>query len=189
MKTPKLTLVLITFLSVNFFFAQGETVWFDSNWNVTTEDYAYYYRPNPEKKNNGFWLVDYYTSGAKRMEGLSKELNTEVFEGEIKWYFENGKVQQTILYSDGELNGPRKMYYKSGNLKNERYYVMGKAKGDFTSFYESGAKLSVGFYKNGEEYGEWIEYYKDGQKKAMGTYQNGKKTGEWKYFYYDSSYE
>ena len=116
MKTRKLLLVLLTFLMVNGLLAQENTVWFDSNWNTTAEDNATYYRPSPEKKANGYWLIDYYTSGVIQMEGLSKELENEVFEGEIKWYFENGKVHQTIFYSEGVLNGSRKIYYKSGKL-------------------------------------------------------------------------
>ncbi|PCI36144.1 MAG: hypothetical protein COB60_00030 [Flavobacteriaceae bacterium] len=189
MKTRKLVLVLITFLSVSILFAQGDTVWYDSNWNVTEEENATYYRPNPEKKLNGYWLIDYYTSGMIQMEGLSKESDDEVFEGVIKWYYENGKVQQAIYYSEGKLNGSRKMYFKSGKLKNERYYVMGIVKGDYVSFYESGTKMIDGFYKNDNKHGEWTEYYQDGEKKAFGTYENGKKVGVWKHFHYNGSYE
>lgn len=189
MKMHKIVLVFFTFLTLNILYAQEETVWFDSNWNITTEDSATYYRPSPEKKSNGYWLVDYYTSGVVQMEGLSKELDKEVFEGEIKWYFENGKVHQTIYYSAGVLNGSRKIYYKSGKLKNERYYVMGKLKGDYVEFYDSGAKFKKGSYKNGEKSGEWTEFYQDGEVKASGMYENGKKEGEWKQFFYDGSYE
>jgi len=98
MKTRKLFLVLVTFFMVNGLLAQETTVWYDSNWNTTAEENATYYRPNPEQKSNGYWLVDYYVSGEKQMEGLSKELSKDVFEGEIKWYFENGKIHQKIFY-------------------------------------------------------------------------------------------
>ncbi|MBL4745034.1 MAG: hypothetical protein JKY08_01570 [Flavobacteriaceae bacterium] len=189
MMMRKLLLVLTTFLMVNGLFAQGDTIWFDSNWNTTDEENATYYRPIPEKMSDGYWLVDYFNSGAVQMEGLSKELEKEVFEGEIKWYFENGKIQQTIFYSEGVLNGTRKMYYKSGRLKNQRYYVMGVLKGDYIEFYDSGAKLEVGAYVNGEKSGKWRVFYEDGEVKASGMYEGGKKIGEWIQFYYEGSYE
>lgn len=189
MKTRKLFLLLVTLFMVNGLLAQGNTVWYDSNWNTTEEENATYYRPLPEQKSNGYWLVDYYVSGEKQMEGLSKELSKDVFEGEIKWYFQNGKVHQTIFYSEGILNGSRKIYYKSGRLKNERYYVMGKVKGDFIEFYDSGSKKNEGIYKNGEKSGKWVEYYEDGEVQKSGMFKKGKKVGEWKQFFYDGSYE
>ncbi|PCH77276.1 MAG: hypothetical protein COB98_03850 [Flavobacteriaceae bacterium] len=189
MKTRKLLLVLVTFLMVNGLLAQENTVWFDSNWKTTVEGSAMYYRPNPEKTPNGYWLVDYYTSGVMQMEGLSRALENDIFEGQIKWYFENGKIHQTIFYSEGVLNGSRKIYYRSGKLNNERYYVMGKLKGDYVEFYESGAKKKEGSYKNGEKSGKWHVFYEDGEVKVTGMYEKGQKVGEWKQFYYDGSYE
>lgn len=161
MKKKFATLALSLFFISSHLFAQGDSIWFDANWQKTTKDKAVYFRKAPKKKSNGYWFEDYYISGKKQMEGMSLKKDTEFYDGLVVWYYENGNVFQKVNYIKGYISGERLVYFKNGKLK---------------------AKLN---YERGRKNGSSKEYYKDGRLKAQGSYRNNKKVGTWKRFYYD----
>ncbi|PID69484.1 MAG: hypothetical protein CR989_01485 [Flavobacteriales bacterium] len=165
--------------------AQKDTIWFDANWSKADKKQASYYRLNPDKKDNGFWITDYYMDGTKQMEAFSAAKDEEIFEGEVTWYHPNGKIMQTVNYKNNKPNGLRKNYYENGSLKSEYFYKDGKIHGSYISYYENAQKNEEGGYENGERTGEWKEYYKNGKLKGEGKYKNGLKIGEWIMYYYD----
>ena len=65
------TLVLISFLFLSF--SQG-VVWLDENHNQVTQENGKFYRPFPEKKRNGYLIVDFYKNGTKYREGKAESL-------------------------------------------------------------------------------------------------------------------
>lgn len=157
-----LTSILLT-LTVLFSLAtaSAQTVWFDKNWKETTKDNGVYYRPEPKKMKNGYWIVDYYKNGQIQMEGLSlvNKANEEKFDGLVVYYYENGKPFHKANYKEGLLNGVRKIFYKTGELKE------------------------IGRYKKGKRQGVWKTYYKNGKIKTRGKYKDNEKVGVWKTFY------
>lgn len=160
MKTSTLIITIIVgFLALTL--NAQETVWFDANWVVSTKEKAVYYRPVPEKKNNGFWIVDYYISGKKQKEGFSTiaKPNKELYHGNVKYFYENGNKFQVINY------------------------VNGKPEGSFSEFYNSEALEITGKYSNGLREGIWKTFYKNGKIKEKGKYREGEKVGVWKTFY------
>jgi len=162
-----------------------DTIWYDANWNKSTKNVASYYRPAPAKKSNGYWLVDYYLSGAKQMEALSNAPDSEHFNGVVTWYYENGNVMQTVNYLDNVLNGERKNYHESGPLKSQYSYNKdGKIDGTWVSFYENSKPDEEGQYSNGVRSGMWKEYHKNGKLKGEGRYKDDKKVGTWKMYFY-----
>lgn len=161
MKKQFATLALGLFFISSLSFAQGDSIWFDANWKKTTKDKALYFRKVPQKKGKGFWFQDFYVSGKKQMEGLSLKKDTEFYDGQVIWYYENGKIFQKVNYINGYLNGERLVYFENGKLK---------------------AKL---IYNRGRKNGISREYYQDGRLKAQGNYRANKKVGTWKRFYYD----
>ncbi|MGJ8745493.1 toxin-antitoxin system YwqK family antitoxin [Polaribacter sp.] len=160
MKTSTVLLVLVVGFLTSSLTAQ-ETVWFDSNWKITTKKKAAYYRPSPQKKDNGYWIVDYYISGKKQMEGLSTVLepNKEKFVGFVNYFYENGAIFQEV------------------------YYLEGKPEGKFSEFHDSGELKRSGNYENGLREGNWKAFYKSGKIQEKGKYSKGKKVGTWKTFY------
>ncbi|CAA0172843.1 conserved exported hypothetical protein [Tenacibaculum maritimum] len=160
MKNSKTLIRIILFFLAITVNAQ-ETIWFDANWNATTKDKAVFYRPAPQKKGNGFWIVDYYINGTVQMEGFStvSTPNEEKFDGLILYYHPNGKTFHKANYQNGELEGKRDVYYETGELKE------------------------TGKYTNGKRDGVWKTYYKNGKIKKKGKYRNGEKIGVWKTFY------
>ena len=184
MKTSTLLIAIVVgFLTVSV--SAQETIWFDSNWNLTTKDKASYYRPQPEPQNNGFLIVDYYMNGNIQMEGFSliNTPNKEKFDGLVKYYYENAVLFQEIHYKEGKQDGNRKIYFESGKLKEERTYKSDKLNGKFSEYYESGELLSTGNYGDGQKEGAWKTYYKNGKIKEKGKYEKGEKIGVWKTYY------
>ena len=169
------------------FSVQGQeiaTLWFDSNWHPSEEEIAVYYRPVPVKKENGFLWVDYYISGVKQMEGVSKSVTEEIFDGEVVWYHENGITAQKVYFSNGELDGLRQIFHENGVLKNERMYVSGSIESLWVEYYDNGQLFEKGNYKDNEREGDWKTYYKDGRLQSEGVYSKGKKVGTWESYFY-----
>ena len=163
MKTSTLLIAMFVGFLTSSVTAQ-ETIWFDSNWNLTTKDKAEYYRPTPKKVTNGFWLIDYYMNGKKQMEGFSTSNVPlkEFFEGQVLYYHPNGKLFHKANYKNGELQGKRDIYYETGELKERGRYVKGKRNGIWKTFYKNGKIESKGKYTNGEKAGVWKTFYKNG---------------------------
>ena len=160
MKSSTLLIAIMVGFLTSSMCAQ-ETVWFDSNWKVSIKEKAAYYRPSPKIKDKGYWIVDYYVSGKKQMEGFSTVSipNKEMFQGKVKFFHENGKVYQNVHYFEGEPEG------------------------SFSEFYDTGETQRVGHYSKGLRDGIWKTYYKYGKIQSRGKYKNGEKVGIWKTFY------
>lgn len=187
MKKAILFLSVFFYLSTLSVFAQMDTIWFDSNWKKTTKNNASYYRCHCVKKANGYWFTDHYISGAIQMEGLSLEKGNEVFQGPVKWYFENGNVFQVVNYKNGVLFGDRRVYFENGKLKSETAYKNGKKDGLWKSYFESGQLEETGNYERGEKEGLWKIYCENGKLKEEGKYVFDRKVDVWKTFYYDGT--
>lgn len=162
MKTSTFLITMFVGFFITSVTAQ-ETIWLDANWQKTTQDKATFYRPAPQKKDNGYWIVDYYKDGTKQMEGFSKShiYDDEKFEGLVKYYFPTGKLSHELNFSDGKLDGDRKEYYESGELKEHAKYVEGKRDGPFKAYYKNGKIQTRGKYRDGEKVGVWKTFYKN----------------------------
>ncbi len=170
-------------------YAQKDTIWYDINWKETSKSKANYFRCHCIQKDNGYWFTDYYISGAKQMEGLSLEENSEVYHGVVKWYYENGNVFQQVNYKNGILFGDRKVYFENGKLKNETAYKNGKMDGGWKEYFENGKMKENGSYEKGEKEGLWKIYYENGKIKEEGEYVFDRKVDVWKVHYHDGTME
>lgn len=162
MKTSAFLITLfVGFLTVSV--TAQQTIWLDKNWQETTKESHEFYRPTPQKKDNGFWIVDYYKNGQVQMEGFSSvsTLNEEVFNGLVTYYHINGKLFHKANYKNGKLDGIRKVFYETGNLKEVGKYVNGKRNGVWKTYYENGKIKSKGKYHNNEKSGVWKTFYKN----------------------------
>lgn len=105
-KSMKLKFILILLIvSLCNTYAQNDTIYYNTKWEVTTKDFAAFYRPKPKKINN-LWLVkDYYINGNLQFRGTLKNLEKEFYDGDATWYLNNGRVQEKIRYKNGEIIG------------------------------------------------------------------------------------
>lgn len=187
MKNSIILLCIVCFLLSSTILAQKDTIWYDSNWKVADKKSADYYRPKVKKKGNLYLQVDYYLSGAKQMEAYAHSETDPDYEGEVKWYFENGKLFQLVHYKNGILDGNRKIYYESGQLKTNSNYKNGKLNGKWESYYSNGKMEAQGKYEDNQREGNWKTYYDDGKLESEGKYVFDKKVEVWKTNYYDGT--
>ncbi len=167
--------------------AQKDTIWYDANWKKTEKKSAIYYRPEVKKKGKLYHQVDYYMSGSKQMEAYSHDAEDPVYEGEVKWYFENGNTFQVVYYNNGVLNGKRQIYFENGKLKTESHYKDGKMQGSYITYFDNGNPKEKGQYDDNQKEGHWKIYYEDGKLKSEGKYVFDKKVDVWKTNYYDGT--
>lgn len=154
--------LVISLLFISTISAQ-KIVWYDTNWNETTKQEATYYRPNPTKLKNGFWIVDYYKNGNVKREGfgLNKTINNENFTGLVVEYYPNEKIAVKKNYKKGKLQGLCREYFNTGELKTQYRYREGKKDGVWKEFYKTGKIKTKGKYRNGEKVGVWKTFYKN----------------------------
>ncbi|MCQ2284667.1 MAG: tetratricopeptide repeat protein [Bacteroidales bacterium] len=102
------------------------------------------------------------------------------YEGEVKYYNEQGVFKGFETYKDGEIRGHIKSLYDNGQTEYE-YIVGGKdEKTNYTSFYPTGKIQGEGQIMNGNRVGSWRYYYPDGTVSSVQEYDdNGKKVGTW----------
>ncbi len=158
------TTFIVVFVGLLSYTANAqETIWFDANWQETSEDKAKYYRPVPKKTKEGFWIIDYYDNGQIQMEGYStvNKPGEEEFDGLVVYYHPNGNFFHKANYKNGKLHGVRMVYYETGNLKEQGSYVEGKRQGNWKIFYENGKIKEKGKYENSEKVGVWKTFYKN----------------------------
>lgn len=138
-----------------------ETLWLDADKKSVSKENAVYYRPEPKKMDEGFWLVDYFIDGAKQMEGFStvNKVGNEQFEGVVMYYYKSGQIFKETHYEEGQKQGMQKVYYASGEVKE------------------------IGAFEEDAKDGVWKAFYKNGKIETKGKYRNGEKVGVWKTFY------
>jgi antitoxin component YwqK of YwqJK toxin-antitoxin module len=88
---------------------------------------------------------DYYENGTLKSEGQYDEAVT--MSGEWNYYYENGKIKESVNFKNSVEDGAFKEYYENGNIKAEGTYV----------------PVSFGVETEGVEQGELKEYNEEGQ--------------------------
>jgi len=187
MKKLSLISVALLYLFSTPCFSQNDTIWFDINWKETSKKNAAFYRPEPKKKGDAYYLVDYYLNGAKQMEGVSNDPREDFYIGRVSWYHENGNKFQTANYDKNVLNGNRKVFFENGKLKSESSYLDGKLHGKWKEYYDNEIIKETGSYEKGQKEGVWKTYYINGKLFEVGRYVFDHKVDEWKTNYYDGS--
>lgn len=156
-----LMVIVVGFLTLSL--NAQETVWFDSNWGTSTKENATYFRPVPKKMDKGYWIIDYYLSGKKQMEGLSlsNDPTKEMYDGVVHYFYENGKKFQVVNYFDGQPEGKFYEYYDTGELKRTGKYIEALREGNWKVYYQNGKIKGKGKYNKGEKVGVWKTFYKN----------------------------
>ncbi|SHG14964.1 toxin-antitoxin system YwqK family antitoxin [Chryseobacterium vrystaatense] len=128
-------------LIINIHAGAQEKIYFDENWEKTTQSKMEFYRET-ENKGKLILIRDFYKNGTPQMEGLVSDATpgSEVYEGKITWYNADGKVMSIGTYSAGKQVGPAKTFDEQGRPLEDLMY---KADGTFTG--------KIYTYKNLEE--------------------------------------
>ena len=137
-------------------------------------------------KKQGEW-IEYYIShfinpnDSIRVKRASGSYVNGFKNGDWKYYYENGSLEQKGKFIKGKIHGKWKWYYENGNLLRDEEFIKGKENGVITEYSDSGKVVMKGIYLNGLKEGKWLYY--SGDVKEEGEYQEGKKLGPWKMYY------
>ena len=106
------------------------------------------------------------------------EVNSQTpFTGSSLWYYENGQLEASRNWKDGEQDGPEEIYYENGQLSFKRNWKDGELDGPEEYYYENGQLSFKGNWKDGKEDGPYEVYYENGQLKSKGNLKDGKEEG------------
>lgn len=120
------TILLVLLFAFTTTFAQVKTQYFDAEWKPVAKEDMVYYRPEPAAVNGKYLFKDYYKSGKPQFVGYSLSKTEEKFDGEVKYYGENGKISGTSVFKNGVLNGSVKTYFEDGRLRQDAAYKDGE---------------------------------------------------------------
>jgi len=137
-------------------------------------------------------LITYNPDGSKHSE-MPYDAKGNVT-GTATFYYSNGKVFETDVYTDDIESGPSTSWFLNGKIRNKTGYADGKMDGYHQSWYPNGRIHEEGWYRQGEAQGYWIyhdeqgaitdsNYYRDDVMEGYKTnlYPNGKRSYELKY--------
>ncbi len=110
----RLFIIISIFYVHNLHGQTQDTIFYDSNWEVTSNDSASYYRVI--KEDSLFIVHDYYISGQVQMKGYYKDLDQEVKHGEFIYYTKDGEVSKISHYKDGVYISKVACYNGNGDL-------------------------------------------------------------------------
>jgi antitoxin component YwqK of YwqJK toxin-antitoxin module len=140
-----------------------------------TPEFVTQYFVNKEGKKEGVQTKADAKTKAIVQESMYKNGEQD---GEDKFFFPSGKVEELHNYKAGIQEGLSQTFYESGVLRSEVLFVKGAMQGLFKKFYENKQlKESVTFVDNFEA-GAFKEFYQDGKPKAEGNYKYNTKFEE-----------
>ncbi|NOS93732.1 MAG: CHAT domain-containing protein [Cyclobacteriaceae bacterium] len=207
-------------ISPNAYDANGKrtghwTVLYDSVWHETKNpDSAFHFRLVRFEADKPVGKVrDFFRNGVKQWDGYLLSVNPDVQDGEVTYYYENGRVKNNYMTVKGKQNGFYREYYPNGNLLAEGMVKNDSTTGKWTTYSKEGIKLTelewkmsevngvvLTFYPSGKVQkkgykiknlaeGWWDEYYESGQLKTHEYFKNGKYDGPAETYYENGQVE
>ncbi|MFN8277120.1 MAG: toxin-antitoxin system YwqK family antitoxin [Chitinophagales bacterium] len=144
---------------------------FDSEWKPTDKEHAVFYR-EVKKKSDGFDIHDFYQSGARQFEGVSKN-DAEPFKlnGTAIWYYESGSIERIALFKNEVPVDSTVEFYESGAIKSKAFYKNAKLDGATTSYFPDGSIAGVARYKEGKLNGRLEKYHSPNHPEYLVDYK------------------
>ena len=105
--------------------------------------------------------------------GMNGEHNSNEYEGEIKSYYDNGKLYGTRIYRSGLLQGRQVYLHINGKILLEHHFINDTLHGRYQTYYMNGNTEEVFIYNKGKEDGIYQYYYENGQLWIEKEYKNG----------------
>lgn len=154
----RINTVVLVFMLITFFFSSCES------------------KKKVENKNNAGVVIESY---------FVDKNNPDVKIGIYTKYYDDGKILETINYTDGKQNGERTSYFPSGKIMIKENIVNNANNGAYIAYNEDGSKNQEGFYKDNKMDGVWKTYYQ-GQNNVLqyeAVFKDGGYNGMYKEYY------
>jgi uncharacterized protein len=110
---------------------------------------------------------------AEDAEAFKEWKTTIVPHGRSVTFFENGKVERTLVYDQGLADGELNLYYPQGTLRGSCGFKKGARHGKMLVYYEDGTKQEEASYQEGKLIGELIRYYPKEVRATLIPYAGG----------------
>lgn len=88
-------------------------------------------------------------------------------------YYENGNIQSSFNFVNGELNGKCTSFYENGNIKSISNFKDSKLNGLSKTYYLNGKLANQAEWENGVLHGKKIEYLENGSRINESKYNKG----------------
>ena len=97
-------------------------------------------------------------------------------DGESMYYYPNGIVSESYMYSNGMKSGGSKIFYPSGDINMAGNYLNDKLHGNAVFYFNNDAMQleSKGFYYFGLKDSIWLFYNERGEVINVERYSKGK---------------
>jgi len=102
-----------------------------------------------------------------------------------KWIAYDRKTKAKVTeenYVNGKLDGEIKSFYNDGKILKIETYKAGSKSGKIVMYAPNGKVVSQENFLNGRKDGAFVKYDKVGKKMLEGKYKMGKPQGIWKYY-------
>ena len=123
-----------------------------------------------------------YSNGSKECEfsyyfpdgnrSVSGKFASNVYEGEVKSFYNNGKDFKSTYYKNGLKTATQPYLFPNGKVKAEYHYLNDSLDGNYRLYYTSGSIQETGNYKMGVYEGIYRYYYENGQLWVEKEYRN-----------------
>jgi TonB family protein len=158
MKKLLLTLILIVAGAIAVF-AQDK-LYYNAADRDTTASEASYYRIRI-KKDAGWQVTDYYMNGKTKMTGTFSDDSCHVKQGDFAWYDSAGRDFHDCSYVANKENGVETYKYDNGQVNFTGAYKNGEKDGDWIGYYLNGKISGKATYNNGKQISAAF-YHEDG---------------------------
>ena len=148
--------ILITLPIISF--CQSDTVYYNSKWEKTSKDSAYFY--GYIFKSDNLWKKqDFFSSNRQlQMSGSYLDSNCYIKTGTFVWYRQDGKLADSILYKNDFIKEAW-YFHENGNKSAHEVFENGKQIRN-TTWNEEGIEMDENYrdpvYKN--PYKTWKDY-------------------------------
>ena len=100
------------------------------------------------------------------------------FSGCLAEYFENGLMQESVFFLNGQRHGWSMRWHRNGILEFEKFFLFGLKQKFHKKWYDNGSIKFIHRFKDDLFEGEQLDYFKNGNIASKRNYLNGFEEGQ-----------
>jgi len=124
--------------------------------------------------------------GANAQEVVEKDglyyFDSKPYTGSYIGVYDNGNTKFSLFLKNGKKDGEMRVYFENGKLNEIRHYKKNEMDGTWITYNENEVQVGLANYKDGKKDGEWKVWNDQGKMIYEMNYVNGEKSGTWKKF-------
>lgn len=102
--------------------------------------------------------------------------------GVSKFWYENGNLRQYTNWKNNLQDGEQRYYFENGQLQAKEFWTNGMIQGNRLHYYENGKLRSDANFLDNQPHGPQKKYHENGQLQCQGLSEKGKQTGLWLWY-------